>query len=103
MYIFLNPNSNPQTNSNNCYDGFMDVINIVSFLIGLQNLDLNVTANDINTQTDTILKDLHTYLEKQEKHLSEQDKHLMEQDQRLFNLEKYLYDGDYMARKESSR
>lgn len=96
MHTFQKPNE--QNHNRYCYDGFMDAINVASFLIGLQNLDLNVTANDINDQTEMILKDLHTYLEKQETHLLEQDRHLTEQDKRISRLEEYI--RDIMARKE---
>lgn len=106
MYIFV-----PQIQEKNpMYDGFLDAINIASFLIGLQNLELNITAKDMDNQTHTILDDLHTYLDKQEKHLSDQDlhlskqdKHLLEQDMRLDRLERLLYDEEHMARKESSK
>lgn len=100
MYIFPS-----QSNDNQGYNAFMDAINILSFIIGLQNLDLNITANDIDNQTQTILDDLHGYLDKQEKHLAEQDKHLLaqdshllEQDMRLDRLERLIYGED--ARQE---
>lgn len=91
----------PQSNDNQGYNAFMDAINILSFIIGLQNLDLNITANDIDNQTQTILDDLHGYLDKQEKHLSAQDKHLLEQDIRLDRLERLIYgeDGQQERRK----
>lgn len=92
MYIFTNPDEQNKREANGYgYNAFMDVINIASFLIGLQNLDLNITANDLDKQTNSILEDLHEYFEKQDKHLLEQDKHLFEQDIRLENLERMLY------------
>lgn len=105
MYIFV-PQGQPNAQSNQenpFYNGFMDVINIASFLIGLQNLDLNITAKDIDNQTQAILDDLHGYLDKQDKHLTEQDKHLLSQDIRLDRLERLMYDKDMLARKESKR
>lgn len=98
MYIYIPSNQSNQMQENqgqcNLYAGFMDAINIASFMIGLQNLDLNITANDIDKQTETILNDLHSYLDKQEKHLLMQDNHLLEQDKRLDRLEKMIYGKD---------
>lgn len=88
----------------NQWDGVMDAINIISLLIGLQNLDLNITAQDMDGQTNAILEDLHKYFERQEAHLFRQDKHLYEQDLRLDKLEKTLYgDDNSYERKVSSR
>lgn len=101
MYIYVPQGQ--QNQENPLYNGFMDTINILSFLIGLQNLDLNITANDIDNQTQAILDDLHTYLDKQERHLRDQDLHLSEQDVRLSRLERLMYEKDSMARKESSK
>lgn len=99
MYIFL-PSEQPKEN-NPYYSNFMDAINIASFIIGLQNLDLNITANDIDNQTQVILDDLHKYLDKQDRHLTAQDRHLLEQDMRLDRLEKLMYGKDIKARKET--
>lgn len=108
MYFYIPQNQVPEKNP--MYAGFLDAINIASFLIGLQNLELNITAQDMDDQTQTILDDLHGYLDKQDKHLSEQDKHLASQDEhllmqdmRLDKLERLLYDKDNIERKESLR
>lgn len=85
------------------YNSLMDIINIASFLIGLQNLELNVTGNDLDKQTNAILDDLHNYFEEQDKHLAIQDEHLVEQDIRLDRLERLLSDGFPYDRKESKR
>lgn len=110
MYIYFPNNQQTQNQDNPMYNGFLDAINIASFLIGLQNLELNITAKDIDNQTQAILDDLHTYLDKQEKHLSEQDRHLsvqdehlLMQDMRLDRLERLLYDKDMLGGKESER
>lgn len=54
----------------------MDIINIMSFVIGMMNYDENLTQNDkqdfinaISDQTNTILTDIHNELEKQNKML----------------------------------
>lgn len=73
---FFENQGNPMWNN-----GFMDAINIVSFLIGLQNLELNVTAADLDKQTNVILSEVH-------RHLKEQDDHLEAQDERIENIER---------------
>ena len=51
----------------------LDVLNILSFLIGLMNLQENLTQGDkqdllnqFGTQTQIILKEIHTHLEQQD-------------------------------------
>ena len=48
---------------------FIDLLSIMSFLIGVMNLDLNVTAEDIDSQTQTLLNEIHTHLELQDNKL----------------------------------
>lgn len=74
---------------------FINAINIVSFLIGLQNLELNVTAADLEKYSKMILEEIHGHLTEQDKHLSAQDKHLKEQDLRLDKLERMFYGRGY--------
>ena len=57
---------------------FLDLINIISFVIGLQNLELNISQNDLQEQTqdingaaDKLVKDA---LEEIHRHLKEQDR-----------------------------
>ena len=57
---------------------FIDMLSIASFVIGLQNLDLNVTQEDaqnlmnsIDEKTNTILNEIHKHLEMQDKKLTE--------------------------------
>ena len=45
---------------------FIDLLSIMSFCIGVMNLDLNVTAEDIDNQTQTLLNEIHTHLEEQD-------------------------------------
>lgn len=56
----------------------LDVLNVLSFLIGLMNLDENLTQGDkqdlmsaIDKQTSVILKEIHMHLEQQDKRLDE--------------------------------
>lgn len=48
---------------------FIDLLSIMSFCIGVMNLDLNVTAEDIDNQTQTLLNEVHTHLEMQDNKL----------------------------------
>lgn len=73
MPTFNNPQGN--NNFNNNLFAF-NIIDIISLIIGLQNIELNITANDLDKQTQTILDDLHGYLEKQEQHLALQDRRI---------------------------
>lgn len=92
-----------QQQSNQWNDAFMNVINLASFLIGLQNLDLNITANDLIDQKNDILDDLHQYFTEQNIHLEEQDRHLAEQDLRMDRLERLLYEKIPYDRKENKK
>jgi hypothetical protein len=59
---------------NNGQLDFLDILNIMSFIIGLMNYDENLTQNDkqdlmqeLNAKSDKLLEEIH-------KHLTEQDK-----------------------------
>lgn len=59
---------------NNGQLDFLDILNIMSFIIGLMNYDENLTQNDkqdlmqeLNAKSDKLLKEIH-------RHLTEQDK-----------------------------
>ena len=56
---------------------FLDLISIASFVIALQNLDLNVTQEDaqalqraLSEKTDLLLDEIHRHLEAQDVKLS---------------------------------
>ena len=53
---------------------FMDLINIVSFIVGLQNLDLNISQNDLDSQTEQLDKKLRSNVDEIHKHLEKQDR-----------------------------
>ena len=62
---------------------FMDILSIMSFMIGVKNLDLNVTQEDaqrlqseLSEKTDLLLKEIHGHLEKQDALLEEIAKEL---------------------------
>ena len=48
---------------------FIDLLSIMSFVIGLMNLDMNITQEDVDNQTQTILNELHGHLEIQDNKL----------------------------------
>ena len=57
---------------------FLDIISIISFLVGLENLDLNLTQEDkqdledaLNKRTKLMLNELHSHLEIQDKRLTD--------------------------------
>ena len=52
---------------------FIDLLSIISFLVGLQNLELNVSASDINEQTQDLNKSLKRVVDDIHNHLSVQD------------------------------
>lgn len=59
---------------NNGQLDFLDILNIMSFIIGLMNYDENLTQNDkqdlmqeLNAKSDKLLEEIH-------RHLTEQDK-----------------------------
>ena len=60
---------------------FIDILSIASFVIGLQNLELNITQNDLADQTKDIdakadarvnrlLNEIHEHLQEQDEKLS---------------------------------
>lgn len=55
---------------------FLDIISIVSFLIGVENLELNATQDDmqriqreLSDKSEQLLKEIHGHLEEQDKKL----------------------------------
>lgn len=59
---------------------FLDIISLISFAIGIQNLDMNITQNDMQSQTKDINK---TADERVNKILNEIHSHLQTQDKKL--------------------
>ena len=45
----------------------LDIITIISFYVGLENLDLNITQDDVQQATDKVLNEIHSHLEKQDR------------------------------------
>ena len=53
---------------------FLDIISLMSFCIGLQNLDMNITQEDMQNadhnsaqRADRILEEIHSHLEEQDR------------------------------------
>lgn len=65
------------------YDNFLDTLGVLSFIIGVKNLELNVTANDLEKASSAIVDKLNEHLQAQDEHLKSQDEHLRTQDEHL--------------------
>lgn len=53
---------------------FLDILSLMSFCIGLQNLDMNITQEDMQNvdhhsamRADKILQEIHSHLEEQDR------------------------------------
>lgn len=66
---------------------FIDLLSIMSFYIGLLNLDMNISQNDIAEQTTEIDKRVNEHLHEI---LNEIHNHLQEQDIKLSDIQKRL-------------
>ena len=66
---------------------FIDLLSIMSFYIGLLNLDMNITQNDMAEQTADIDKRVNEHLHDV---LDEIHEHLQDQDERLSYIQKQL-------------
>ena len=54
-------------------DKFLDAIAIVSFLVGLQNLEMNITQEDMQNTEANLNNALESQVTEIHKHLEEQD------------------------------
>lgn len=52
---------------------FLDMIAIVSFCVGLQNLDLNISQENLDNQTQELDNRLHSVIDDIHEHLQNQD------------------------------
>lgn len=52
---------------------FLDILAIASFLVGMQNLDLNLAQEDLDNQTKELDKSLREVVDDIHKHLKVQD------------------------------
>lgn len=53
---------------------FLDIISVMSFVIGLQNLEMNITQEDMQTSEEHLDSTLRKNVEEIHRHLEEQDK-----------------------------
>ena len=54
--------------------GFLDIITLISFVVGLQNLEMNITQEDMQETTEKLDKALRDQVKDIHDHLAEQDK-----------------------------
>ena len=66
---------------------FIDLLSIMSFYIGLLNLDMNITQNDIEKQTSDIDRKVNEHLQDVLKIIQE---HLKDQDLKLSQIQKQI-------------
>lgn len=53
---------------------FLDIVSIVSFLVGIQNLDMNITQEDMQTTENRLDQILREQIKEIHQHLEDQDK-----------------------------
>ena len=53
---------------------FIDIISLISFWVGLENLDLNVAQEDLDNQTQELDRRLREVVDNIHEHLQEQDR-----------------------------
>ena len=70
---------------------FLDAITLVSFVIGLQNLEMNIDQNDMQRQTQDITQ---TADELVTKAIEDIHAHLQEQDKKIDKILKAFYARD---------
>ena len=71
-------------------DYFNDSLSLASFILGIMNLEENLTQNDkqelidqFNKKTNFLLSEIHSHLEKQDQFLKELSIHLEQQDEQI--------------------
>ena len=50
-------------------DRMLDILTVLSFIIGLENLDENINQSDIQKLAQNILSEIHGHLEEQDRKL----------------------------------
>lgn len=59
--------------NNNNQLSFLDILNVLSFYVGMMNLEQNLTQNDKQELEDELNKKMNFLLEEVHKHLKQQD------------------------------
>lgn len=57
---------------------FLDTISLISFIVGIQNLDMNISQEDMQKATERLDKSLRENVEEIHSHLEAQDKKIDE-------------------------
>ena len=64
---------------------FLDILNVLSFVIGIENLEMNLDQNDkqdlqndLTVTAERMLTEIHAHLEKQDTKIDEIIKHMEE-------------------------
>ena len=52
---------------------FIDLLSVISFCVGLQNLDLNISQENLDSQTKELDRELRSVVDEIHEHLKEQD------------------------------
>lgn len=75
------------SNNNNSQFSFLDMLNILSFCVGMMNLEQNLTQNDkqeleteFNEKMNSLLKEIHAHLQNQDEKIDTILKYLEEKD-----------------------
>lgn len=55
---------------------FFDILTLISFIVGLENLDLNVSQDDLQREAQKLDKDMRASVEEIHSHLEVQDRKL---------------------------
>lgn len=66
---------------------FLDILTVMSFCIGLQNLDLNIAQEDLDNQTQELDRKLRIVVDDIHRHLKDQDKKIDEILRRMDNAD----------------
>lgn len=69
---------------------FLDILSIASFCISLQNLDLNISQDNLDNQTQELDKRLRYVVDDIHRHLQNQDAKI----NKILNLLEELKNGD---------
>ena len=65
----------------------LDVLTVLGFYVGILNLDMNITQNDLQETSESLDKALRTQVSEIHAHLEEQDRMLREIKERLESYE----------------
>lgn len=77
IYIKLNINSKGETTMYNSQNQLIDLVNLASFILGIENLQANLTQSDKqdiihaqNRNADRLLEEIHAHLQEQDQKIN---------------------------------